>query len=110
MLSYKGGTIFADASSSYISIYHQIGFTAVETICSKLIFEREAASVGNEIQSYNTDNGVYTAKDFTLELEKNQQLICFSGVDVCHQNGPAENSIKNISHKARIFMFHAALR
>jgi len=33
-----------------------------------------------------------------------------SGIGAHHQNGPAENAIKNVSRKARIMMFHAALR
>ena len=33
-----------------------------------------------------------------------------SGVGAHHQNGAAETAIKNISRRARIFMFHAALR
>jgi hypothetical protein len=41
-LAYKDGTIFCDAASSFISIHHQVGFTATETIRSKLTFEREA--------------------------------------------------------------------
>ena len=77
---------------------------------SKLVFERETLSVGVNVQSYNTDNGVYTAKEFTLELEKNNQAIRMSGVGAHHQNGPAENAIKNVSRRARIMMFHAALR
>ena len=85
-----------DAASSYISVHHQIGFTSVETIQSKLAFEREAESVGNSITGYNTDNGVYTANDFARELEKNTQSICLSGVGAHHQNGPAENGIKNV--------------
>ena len=109
-LSYKGGTIFVDAASSYMSIHHQLGFTANETIRSKLIFEREASLLGNKVDSYTTDNGVYTSKEFTKELERNQQTIRLSGVGAHHQNGPAENAIKNISRKARVYMFHAALR
>ena len=66
--------------------------------------------MGNTIQSYTTDNGVYTAKDFTLELERQGQSHQLSGVGAHHQNGPAENAIKNVSRKARIFMLHAALR
>ena len=100
-LCYKGGTVFADAASSFISLHHQLGFTANETIHYKLVFEREAASIGNDINEYNTDNGVYTAKDFTLELEKNNQTLRLSGVGAHHQNGPAENAIKTI---------HVALR
>ena len=108
--NFKGGTVFCDAASGFLSIHHQVGFTAHETIRSKLTFEREASHVGNTIQSYNTDNGIYTAKEFNFELEKNLQSIRMSGVGAHHQNGPAENAIKNVSRKARIMMFHAALR
>ena len=109
-LTYKGGTVFADAASSYISIHHQMGFTATETISSKIAFEREASSVGVSVSQYNTDNGVYTSKDFTLELAKHNQTSRLSGVGAHHHNGPAESAIKNLTRRARIFMFHAALR
>jgi hypothetical protein len=103
-LTYKGGTIFADAASSYISIHHQIGFTAQETITSKITFEREAATIGVHISEYTTDNGVYTSKDFTLELAKHNQTSHLSGVGAHHHNGLAKNAIKNITRRARIFM------
>ena len=61
-LTYKGGTVFADAASSYISLHHQMGFTAHETILSKIPFEREASNVGVNVSEYSTDNGVYTSK------------------------------------------------
>ena len=66
-------------------------------------------SVGNIIKSYNTDNGVYTAKDFTLELEKNSQTIHLSGVGTHHHNGVAESVIVKITQNALIMMFHTAL-
>jgi hypothetical protein len=75
-----------------------------------LTFEREAASIGIQVHNYTSDNGVYTAKDFTLELQSKSQIQRLSGVGAHHQNGPAENGIKNVSRRARIFMFHAALR
>ena len=107
---FKGGTVFCDAASSFISIHHQVGFTGHETVRSKLTFEREASAVGNTIQSHNTDNGICTAKEFNLELEKNAQALRCSGVGAHHQNGPAENAIKNSSRRARIVMIHAAIR
>jgi hypothetical protein len=48
------------------------------------------------ITGYNTNNGVYTAKNFTLELEKQGQNLCFILVGVHLQNEPAENVIKAI--------------
>ena len=75
-----------------------------------LTFEREAADLGIEVKGYNTDNGVHTAKEIMNKLHENKQLLRLSGVGAHHQNGVAENAIKNISRKARIFLFHAALR
>jgi hypothetical protein len=59
---YKGGTLFCDAASSLVSIYNQISFTAEETITSQLRYEREAMITGVHLQSYSSDNGVYTSK------------------------------------------------
>jgi hypothetical protein len=95
-LSYIGGTIFADASTSYISLHHQDGFTAAETIHSKLALKREASTVGIEVKSCITDNGVYTVKDVTAEPMQEHQTMQLNGVGVHHQNGPAENAKKNL--------------
>ena len=109
-LGFKGGTIFCDASSTYISLHHQQSFTAHETTESMISFEREAAEIGVAIKGYNTDNGVYTAKALISKLQQDKQTLRASGVGAHHQNGVAENAIKNVSKKARIYMFHAALR
>ena len=69
--SYVGGTVFVDAASSAIFLYCQLSFTASETIRSKLVFEREEATVGIKVKGYNTDNGVYNSEEFTQELIKN---------------------------------------
>ena len=107
---FKGGTIFCDAASNYMSIHHQQSFTGHETIQSMLAFERESNEIGITIQGYNTDNGVYTAKALIGKLQSDHQTLRLSGVGAHHHNGVAENAIKNISRKARIYMFHAALR
>ena len=107
---FKGGTVFCDAASSYISIYHQQSFTAHETIESLLAFERESAEVGNTILGYNTDNGVYKEKTIMHKLQNDNQTLRLSGVGAHHQNRVAKNTIKNFSRKARIYMFHATLR
>ena len=106
---FNGGTIFCDAASGFLSIHHQQTFTSHETLQSMLSFEREAAEVGVDIKGYNTDNGVYTAKQIMNKLQTDKQLLRLSGVGAHHQNGVAENTIKNVSRKGRIFMFHAAL-
>ena len=89
-ISFQGGTIFCDAASGYLSIYHQQSFTAHETTQSLLGFEREGAEVGINIQGYQTDNGVYTAQNLTRKLQENHQILRLSGVGAHHQNGVAE--------------------
>ncbi len=86
---YKGGTIFCDAESSFISIHNQTSFTEDETILSKLKFERDSMGVGVVIKRYCTDNGVYTSREFMKEIHKNNQSICHSGVGGHHHNGVA---------------------
>jgi hypothetical protein len=61
---YGGGTLYSDAASNYVVVSHQVGFTATETIQSKTKFEREALTNGVSVQSYHTDNGVFTSKEF----------------------------------------------
>ena len=68
-LTYKGGTVFCDSASGYISQYCQSSFTSDETVISKLRFEREAMGSGVVVSRYRTDNGVYTASGFLDELK-----------------------------------------
>ena len=82
----------------------------METIESKLLFEREALSTGVYVQSYCTDNGIYTSKEFLKKLINQEQGIRLSGVGGHHQNRVAENAIKHIVRSAQTMMIHAALR
>ncbi len=105
-----GGTLFCDAASGRISVHNQVSLAASDTIASKLKFERDAGSAGVAVKHYCTDNGTYTATDFLEELDKKDQTIRLSGVGAHHQNGVAENAIKNVVRTARTMMIHAALR
>jgi hypothetical protein len=108
-LKYVGGTLFYDAASGYISIQHQHGFTASETIQAKIKFEQEASQSGVTISAYHTDNGVFNAQEFMKEIADKGQGIQFSGVSAHHQNGTAENGIKLVVRNARTMMLHVAL-
>ena len=105
-----GGTLFCDAASGRISVHNQVSLSASDTIASKLKFEREAMSVGVQVDSYCTDNGIYTSQEFLDELGKQDQTIRLSGVGGHHQNGVSENAIKNVVRTTRTMMIHAALR
>ena len=104
-----GGTLFYDAASCKIKVVHQVGLGAAETVAAKTTFEREAHQVGVQIKDYQTDNDIYTAREFLRELMEHGQGIKHSGVGGHHHNGAAENSIKNTTRKAATMMIHAAL-
>ena len=106
---FEGGTLFYDAASGMIHVYHQYGFTAEETIQSKTRFENEALNCGVMVKQYHTDNGVYRSTEFLKELAEKGQGIRMSGSHAHHQNGAAENAIKIVVTRARTMMLHVAL-
>lgn len=107
---YKGGTVFCDAESGYISAHNQTTFTSEETILSKLKFERESMGSGVSIKRYCTDNGVYTSREFLKEIHRNGQNIRHSGVGGHHHNGVAERAIGTVMRTANTILLHTALR
>ena len=80
---YCGGTLFYDGATLKIFVRHQTStsLTAMETIQSKQMFEREARSEGVMIQSYRSDNSIFTTKEFlvllVLEQEKPVKVSSF---------------------------------
>ena len=69
---YCGGTLFYDGATLKIFVRHQTStsLTAMETIQSKQMFEYEARSEGAVIQSYRSDNSIFTTKEFLLSWNK----------------------------------------
>jgi len=107
---YSGGTVFYDAASKFLCVELQVGYTATETIKSKLRFERQAMDVGVKVSSYHTDNGIYRSEEFLKELQAKGQGVKMSGVSAQFQNGAAESIIKGVVQTARTMMLHANLR
>ena len=56
--------------------------------------------LGITVQSYQSDNGIFTAPAFMHEIEKGLQNIKFSGMGAHHQNGIAEQGIQTILMKS----------
>ena len=104
-----GSTVFCDGASGYIHLEHQVTLNASDTINAKTAFEQHARDLGVSIESYHTDNGIYSSAAFTQEIAANYQKIKFSGVGAKWQNGVAENAIKIVVSKARTMMIYAAL-
>jgi len=65
----------------------QVGYTAVETIKSKLRVESIAADSGIEVHAYHTYNGIYHSDEFLKELQAKVQGIKMSGVSAQFRNG-----------------------
>ena len=107
---FVGGTIFADISSRYISVHHQVSLAASDTIHSKIKFEQEAFHSGVQITKYHTDNGVFKSHAFLEELAKHKQEINNSGSGTPHQNGFAERGIGIVQNMAHTMMIHAAMQ
>lgn len=105
-----GGTIFVDHSSGFVDIRCQVSLGAVDTIKSKMSFEREAHVHGVVVSGCHADNGTFTSKDFVEELIRTQQQMRFSGISAAHQNGIAERGVKTAVNMARTVLLLAALR
>jgi len=106
---FHGGAIFVDHASGYLDVRHQVTLGAADSVKSKLQFEREAFTSGVVMQSYHTDNGVFTSNGFMEELLSSNQRIRFSGVGAAHQAGVAERGIRTVVDMARTMMLHTAL-
>ena len=61
------------------------------------------------VESYSTDNVIYTYKDFTRYLHGKVQGISRSGVGGNHHNGISENAINNVVIIAINMMINSAL-
>ena len=73
-------------------------------------FEREMFQYGILIETYHTDNGVFSSKDFVSQIEASLQNVRFSGVGGHHQNGAAERTIGTAFGIARAMLIHFAIR
>ena len=105
-----GGTIFVDVASGRVKTFHQVSLASLDTIRSKIVYERDALHNGVMIRTYHTDNGVFTTKSFVQELDSKEQNAKICGVGAHHQNGIAEAAVRSTTTMARTMMLHLALR
>ena len=97
-MMYSGGCIIVDHATGFVHIEHIINFT---TIQAKQRLEKTMLDMGVLVQSYQSDNGIFTSTDFMDEVNKGLKNITFSGVGAHHQNGIAERGIQSILTKAK---------
>ena len=71
-------------------------------------FEQILQSYGVSVKHYHADNGLFDTKVFKAAIAKASQTLTFCGVNAHHQNGKAENRIKDVTQGARTALLHAA--
>jgi hypothetical protein len=107
---YVGATVFVDHHSDFTYVHLMIEMNAATTVEAKLAFERVVASYSVTVRHYHSDNGLFDTKAFKASLSKAGQTLSFCGVNVHHQNGKAENRIKDVTTGGRTALLHVAHR
>ena len=80
------------------------------TVEAKQAFERIASKYGVKVRHYHADNGLFDTKTFWSAVESANQTMSFCGVNAHHQNGKAENRVKDVTTNARTSLLHASHR
>jgi hypothetical protein len=107
---YKIATIFVDHASDYTYAHFQTAATSLETVQSKLEFERHAASAGVTIKRYHCDNGRFVDNMWTKDMRLKNQALTLCGVNAHHQNGKVEKRIRDLQEIARTSLVYAETR
>jgi hypothetical protein len=107
---YIGVTVFADHFSDLTYVHLMTKMDAESTVEAKLAFERVSSSHGVTIRHYHSDNDLFDTKAFKNSISKAGQTLSFCGVNAHHQNGKAENRIKDVMTGGRTALLRAAHR
>jgi hypothetical protein len=106
---YIGATIcvdhFPDFTYTHLMVRQP---TAATTVEAKLAFKRVTSSRGVAIKHYHSDNGLFDTKAFKASIVQANQTLSFCGPNAHHQNGKAENHIKDITTGGQTSLLHAA--
>ena len=107
---YRGATVFIDHYSDYTYVHLMMEMDADATVKAKQAFEQICSEHNVKIRHYHADNGLFDMHAFKLSIQKSGQNLSFCGVNAHHQNGKAENRIKDITTGARTALLHASHR
>ena len=107
---YKYATVFVDQASRMGFLYLQKTCSAEETIEAKRAFEKYAVNRGVAVQAYHADNGIFKAKKWIEECQRQKQNFSFAGVNAHHQNSIAERRIRELQETTRAMLIHASKR
>ncbi len=78
-----------------------------ETILAKHAYEQYCLNLGITSKAYHADNGHFADKVFHDECTSCHQVITFCGLGDHHQNGIAEQKIKELTLGLQTLLLHA---
>jgi hypothetical protein len=107
-VTYKGGCIFVDHCSGFLHVEHQLGFSAVKTVCAKQACKQLTLHHGVVIESDLTDSGAFKANMFVEHIHSHEQRIRFCGANAHYKNGIAEQAVQSVSNMARALILHSS--
>jgi len=107
---YNYVTIFIDHYSKLGYVHLQQTLTSDDTVKAKQAFESYAKTYDVTVKHYHADNSHFADNAFRLDLQANNQMITFCGVNAHWQNGVAEKCIRNLTENARAMLLFAQRR
>ncbi|KAL7542835.1 hypothetical protein ACHAWF_007262 [Thalassiosira exigua] len=102
-----GATVFVDYATKWLKVDLLDKATGEATLQAKESFENACATCGVTPKHYHADNGRFAEETFVSDCRNKKQKITFCDVGAHHQNGVAENSIKQLTLTSRTLLLHA---
>ncbi len=102
-----GGTVIVDHYLDHVYVYLMQNLSLDKTVLAKHGYEQFLAAIGVTAKAYHADNRQFADKGFCDECTSSNQVITFCGVGSHHQNGIAEQIIKELTLVARTLLLHA---
>jgi hypothetical protein len=99
-------TTFVDHIRNYIYVRLVKDITTMETLLTKLAFEKLCAKTDCSVKHYQADNGQFSENEFLATCNNFNQTIKFCGVGAHHQNRIVKNRNKQLTQTARVLLLH----
>ena len=100
-------TIFIDYVTGYVHVALMTDQSGESTLQAKHDYKHLAATRNVRVKHYHAYNGRFAERSFTNDCKASTQLINFCGVGAHHQNGIAENTIKQLTLISWTLLVHA---
>ena len=100
-------TVFIDYVTGYVHVALMTDQYGEYTLQAKHDYKHLSATQNVKVKHYHADNGRFTERSFTKVRKASTKRITFCGVGAHHQNGIAENTIKQLTLISQTLLVHA---